>query len=292
MSIHTENFNHIDDNYSVATNPDLTSTQHRYLHVLFSGESQTTPSHKQGPKLYNFYLLHIIISGTGYFQTERARYKLTAGDAFLIRPHELITYESDASDPWHYVWLAFTGEYSSSIIDSSGFTANIDILSIENYDATIAHCRAIYTAFKSRQPSASMMANGYLHLLFSTFMHSQHNIMLTEASLKADHPIAKQMVHYLTTQYANPLSMDIMADSLGYNRAYISRLFKAYTGKAPRTYLLHFRLEQAKHLLRARRDLTIEQVAASVGIQDALYFSKQFKLYFKHSPSQYRSQKL
>lgn len=289
MSIYDERFNMIEETYLVATNPDLISPQHHYLHVLFSGESQTKPSHKQGPKLYNFYLLHIVISGTGYFQTERARYKLTAGDAFLIRPHELITYESDKHNPWHYVWIAFNGEYSSAILETSGFTANKDILSLDNVQTAIEHCRAIYTTFKSRESTASLIANGYLHLLFSSFMQSRLPVQQTEATREATHPIAKQMVHYLTTQYANPLSMEIMADSLGYNRAYLSRLFKSYTGKSPRTYLLHYRLEQAKHLLRARRDLTIEQVSASVGIQDALYFSKQFKLYFKRSPSQYKS---
>ncbi|HZG58182.1 AraC family transcriptional regulator, partial [Paenibacillus sp.] len=37
-----------------------------------------------------------------------------------------------------------------------------------------------------------------------------------------------------------------------------------------------------------RLELTVEQVASSVGFADALYFSKQFKRAYGQSPSQYR----
>jgi AraC-like DNA-binding protein len=51
-------------------------------------------------------------------------------------------------------------------------------------------------------------------------------------------------------------------------------------------YLLKLRMERAKLLLQEQ--LTIEQVASSVGFTDALYFSKQFKKWSGSSPSEYR----
>jgi AraC-like DNA-binding protein len=46
-------------------------------------------------------------------------------------------------------------------------------------------------------------------------------------------------------------------------------------------------MERAKLLLAG--DLTIEQIASSVGFTDALYFSKQFRKWYGSSPTQYRS---
>lgn len=41
-------------------------------------------------------------------------------------------------------------------------------------------------------------------------------------------------------------------------------------------------------MLRERRDLTVEQIASSVGLQDALYFSRQFRRFHGESPTDYR----
>jgi len=282
--------NDTNETYLVATNPDLEHPLHQALHPLFSGESQTKPAHKQGPKLYNFYLLHLVINGKGYFQTDRGRYQLGKNDIFLIRPHELVSYESDHIKPWHYVWVAFKGELAESMLLDCGFTKHDDVLHVKHLEYAIAQCRMIYETFRQRKQAASLKANGLIHLLLASLQETQPQHQSTLSELKHEHPIAKQMVHYITTQYVNPITIELMADTFGYNRAYLSRLFKQYTGLSPRTYLLHYRLDQARHLLRTRPDLTIEQISASVGIQDSLYFSKQFKLYTKQSPTTYRAQ--
>lgn len=281
---------HKEETYIVATNPYIEHPLHKWLHVLFAGESQTKAGHKQGPKLYHFHLLHLVMEGSGSFQTERGHYSLEKGDIFLIRPHELIAYEASQDNPWHYVWVAFKGEQVESMLTDAGFSPSIDVVSSVAIDKAVKPCQAIYDVFKEKQPSATTMANGLLHVLLASIhqQREQHSGQLL-TFIQDEHPLAKQMVQYLTTQYANPISIEVMAATLGYNRAYLSRLFKRYTGVSPRTYLLHFRLNQARHLLRARPQLTIEQVAASVGIQDALYFSKQFTAFFKQTPTEYRA---
>jgi AraC-like DNA-binding protein len=93
------------------------------------------------------------------------------------------------------------------------------------------------------------------------------------------------MIHYMSSQYAHPVSIEQMCGSLGYNRAYLSRVFKQETGLSPVTYLLKLRIEKSSQLLRERPELSVEQVAASVGLTDALYFSRQFKRFCGQSPS-------
>jgi AraC-like DNA-binding protein len=96
------------------------------------------------------------------------------------------------------------------------------------------------------------------------------------------------MIQYMSTQYAHPVSIEQMSASLGYNRAYLSRIFKQETGLSPVTYLLKLRIDKSRQLLRERPDLSIEQVSASVGLPDALYFSKQFKRFHGEAPTLYR----
>lgn len=101
--------------------------------------------------------------------------------------------------------------------------------------------------------------------------------------------IVKQMIHYMSSQYAHPVSIEDMCNSLGYNRAYMSRIFKKETGMTPITYLLKLRIDKARQLLRERPELSTQQIAASVGLTDALYFSKQFKRFYQVSPTGYRA---
>ncbi|MNT37533.1 Arabinose operon regulatory protein [compost metagenome] len=92
----------------------------------------------------------------------------------------------------------------------------------------------------------------------------------------------------MASQYAYPVSIEQMSASMGYNRAYLSRIFKQQIGVSPVTYLLKLRMDKARELLRDRPELSIEQVAASVGLPDALYFSRQFSRLQGRSPSSYR----
>lgn len=54
-------------------------------------------------------------------------------------------------------------------------------------------------------------------------------------------------------------------------------------------FLLRIRMERARTLLLTTK-LTMEQIAASVGYEDALYFSKLYKKWYKRSPTAHRAE--
>jgi len=101
--------------------------------------------------------------------------------------------------------------------------------------------------------------------------------------------LARQVIGYLSTQYAEPITIEGMAETLGYNRAYLSRIFKQRAGVSPATFLTKLRVDHGRRLLRERPELTVEQIASSVGFQDPLYFSKQFRRWYSQSPTVYRT---
>ncbi|WP_082198554.1 AraC family transcriptional regulator [Bacillus sp. FJAT-26390] len=278
------------DMYTVASNPIISSDEHAPLNVLFAGESQTKPLHRLGPKVYDFYLMHIVLSGKGLFICDGARHELRAGHTFLIEPEQLISYESDHDDPWRYRWVAFNGVQSAELVTAAGLTAEQQVVFSADKRRAAALFRQIHETFRRGGAAADMMAAGYLHLLlaeYKTVLQARSESPLRTAQAEGDH-LLQQVVHYLSTQYAHPVSIEQMAESLGYNRAYLSRLFKQRTGESPVTFLLKLRIDKARRMLRERPELTIEQISASVGLQDALYFSKQFRRFHGQSPTAYR----
>ncbi|OAS24243.1 AraC family transcriptional regulator [Paenibacillus oryzisoli] len=277
------------ESYYVVSNP-LSAGESDFT-VLFAGESQTKPEHRLGPKVYDYYLIHYVISGRGVFSSHGEEYAIGAGDSFVIEPEQLISYVSDEIDPWHYCWIAFTGAQAAKRVGEAGLTPVSPIIHIARNRHMPVLFRKIQLALKSRKSNAQLKATGYLSLLLGEYCEALSAPVV--AGLVAEDEsdrIVQQAIHYLSTQYAEPITIEMMAESLGYNRAYLSRMFKQHTKVTPVTFLLKLRVDKARLLLRERLELTIEQIAASVGFYDPLYFSKQFRRWYGVSPSEYRSQ--
>ncbi|CAH1210844.1 HTH-type transcriptional activator RhaS [Paenibacillus plantiphilus] len=275
--------------YTVVSNP--VPALHGDLYVLFTGESQTKPNHRIGPKVYGFYLLHHVLAGSGTFTCADQTYTLHAGQSFLIQPDQLISYESHVEAPWHYRWIAFEGRQAEELIASAGLSTEQPIIDTGANRRIGALFRSMERTFRQGGSAAAVQLRsaGYLQLLFAEFSslpadNSDPSIVAPDNG----EALFQQVIRYLSSQYAEPVSIERMASTLGYNRAYLSRLFKQRTGITPVAFLLQLRLDKARLLLRERTELTIEQIASSVGFQDPLYFSKQFRRFYDYSPSGYR----
>lgn len=272
--------------YSVSSNPVYYGQQE--LHVLFAGESQTRPLHQAGPKIYDYYLLHCVESGAGTFRTEYQTYELGEGDCFLIHPGQLVSYRSDGERPWRYRWAAFTGSRAEAVVAASRLLPERAVLSAGEGTGIPGALARMKEAFATGSDSAHFTSLGCLYLILG---EAADRLGEPERPSGADSQVkrtVKQMIHYMSSQLAHPVSIEQMCGSLGYNRAYLSRIFKQETGVAPVTYLLKLRIDRSRRLLRERPELSVEQVAASVGLTDALYFSRQFKRFCGQSPTAYR----
>ncbi|WP_281883715.1 AraC family transcriptional regulator [Paenibacillus sp. YYML68] len=276
------------ESYYVVSNPQPQAD--RDLVVLFAGNSQTKPGHKPGPKIVDYYLLHHVLSGLGTYTCAGRTYELRAGDTFLIEPGTLINYMADLHRPWHYRWIAFQGEAAARALRDIGLHSEQPIVRSGRTRRLPMLFQDVQQAFQDRSAGAGLKAQGCLQLILAEFADTLKPEKTSDpkATAGSDRTV-QQALHYLTAQYAEPITIELMADTLGYNRAYLSALFKAHTGVSPVTFLLRLRLDKARRLLRERPELTVEQIASSVGFQDPLHFSKQFKRHYQASPTDYRS---
>jgi len=276
--------------YRMASNPmSAEATEAAGLAVLFAGESQTPPEHRVGPKVVDYYLLHHVLSGKGRFVAGDFQTELRAGHSFLIHPRQLVSYVSDPDDPWRYRWVAFTGRQAAELVAQAGFGLERPVADTGENRGPAERCRHIFEAFRSRSRSAPLQASGHLHLLLADLQQAaaEANPAVLRPESHSEE-LVRQVVGYLTTQYAEPVTIEAMAESLGYNRAYLSRLFKRHTGMTPIAFLTQARIDHGRRLLRERPELTVEQIASSVGFHDALYFSKLFRRRYGESPTDYR----
>ena len=69
--------------------------------------------------------------------------------------------------------------------------------------------------------------------------------------------------------------------------SHFTHRFKAVTGKSLKEYVAYIRVEKAKELLY-NTNLSVKEIAESVGYSDQNYFSRIFKKYSGESPLGYR----
>jgi AraC-like DNA-binding protein len=274
---------HFTEGYNLAPDHNLA--------VLFSGEGRPVPGHKVGPSVHDYYLIHTVLDGEGVFQSGNTSQVCGKGDTFVIFPGALFSYQADMDTPWKYVWVALQGEGVLKMLNEVGITMDKPLL---HSDST-TELHGLYEHIRlSFQQSAyprleSLEASGWLRLLLHHFGLDNRNA-LPEHPKEYSDVIDRQLdqaIRWITLQYHQQISIDHMASTLGYHRAHLSKAFKQKTGLSPKQYLLKVRMEKAKQLLGGT--LTIDQVSSSVGFNDALYFSKQFRKWSGMSPSDYRS---
>lgn len=258
--------------------------------VLFSGEGKPFPAHKIGPAVHDYYLIHTVLGGKGFFQCGGVDYPCQAGDTFAIFPGSLFSYQADREEPWHYAWVALQGYNAEKLLGQTGLTKEGPLLhsgDLHELSRLYEHIRLSFQ--QSSYPGLeNLEADGWLRLLLHHL--GWHNrtalpVRTRELPETIDRQV-EQAIRWIALQFNQTISIGQMASSLGYHRAHLSKAFKQRTGMSPKQYLLKVRMEKAEELLKG--SLPIEQVASAVGFADALYFSKQFRKWSGMPPSEYR----
>lgn len=104
----------------------------------------------------------------------------------------------------------------------------------------------------------------------------------------AGRTVLRRAREYLETHYENPeVSLDSLADHLGLTPAYLSKLFKAGTGRNWGDELLALRMDKAKQLLRDT-NLKSSEVGAHVGYRNPQYFATAFRRAVGLTPTEFR----
>lgn len=119
----------------------------------------------------------------------------------------------------------------------------------------------------------------------------QLNVVTQELAKTKEIPSAnehfvKQIQGFIQQNIDNSeLSIEDIQKSLGVSRTQLFRLTKLTMGTTPIELIRHIRLHKARNLLKST-NLSIQEVAYSVGFTSPSYFTKCYRKEFGHSPSE------
>ncbi|WIV13403.1 AraC family transcriptional regulator [Proteiniborus sp. MB09-C3] len=98
----------------------------------------------------------------------------------------------------------------------------------------------------------------------------------------------KRAMDYTKNNYKTSLNLSNISKYLGLNKCYFCNLFKKETGKTYSQFLNEIRIEKSKDLL-ANTNLSILEIALSVGYNNQNYYNMSFKKITGLTPLKYRN---
>jgi len=101
----------------------------------------------------------------------------------------------------------------------------------------------------------------------------------------------RRVNEFIHAKIEDELTLSDMAQSVGLSTAHFSEMFRKSTGETPHQFVLRYRMERAKEMLRAP-ETRILDVALACGFKTQQHFARVFRWNCGFSPTEYRRQLL
>lgn len=112
-------------------------------------------------------------------------------------------------------------------------------------------------------------------------------IVLVPRDRQEDTDISYQIISYVSQHFQEPLTLEILAGELHFNKYYISRVFRGKLNCGFHEYLNRLRLDYAVRLLQDT-NRTVTDIWQEAGFESQRTFNRAFLDCYKTTPSQYR----
>lgn len=255
----------------------------------FAGYSQTYANHSYGPALRDVYVIHIILGGKGSYAISNQRYFLKAGQGFVVPPGETTFYQADENDPWSYVWIGLDGRCLPRLLAEAGLQEGVwsfDVTETQFFKALIFESLSYREAGLRNDLALQRLSYQFLELLLTSCQRHHHQLESQDVS-----HFVQATLDMIRLKGHDPLSVASISQKLAVNPSYLSRIFKKEMGMTIKDYMTEVRLNQAADLLMAT-DMSVEDIALTLGFSGSPSFSKAFKQTWGQSPASFRKREL
>ncbi|OAB36722.1 hypothetical protein PMSD_10380 [Paenibacillus macquariensis subsp. defensor] len=92
---------------------------------------------------------------------------------------------------------------------------------------------------------------------------------------------------YIEENYADDLSLELLAAKVYLSPHYLSSMFKRQTGCGLNKYIKNVRMQKAKEML-TNTHLKISDICSAVGYRNISYFCQNFRDFYGHTPEKFR----
>lgn len=235
------------------------------------------------------------ISGEVILETEEKTVVLKPGQAFLHKPNEFHKHRAN-NVACNACFISFDAD-NPKLYDIAG-----QVLQISQFMQTLIYRITdegpLYLAGKNYTPPRSknetlsfacgqIIKNALELLLIELIRQQEDELTKNESSLsRNEKTLILSIKRYLSENLHRKLSLEEIANGLGYSVSHVCSAFKKHTGMSVIHYFISLRINKAKELI-AEGKMSLSEISDYLEFDTIQYFSTQFKKFVGVPPSQY-----
>ena len=231
---------------------------------------------------FTYYIIHFIVDGKGFYEINDKVYSVKKNQLFLIPPNIPTRYYSDKQNPWRYLWIGFSTQNDKELLKFCGFEKNGVVLNFPSMDLIKNYAHLLNTYKKHNL--------AYEQLLFGLLYQSVGILIAKNSNVKQITPVdtyVNAAIKFIKKNFRSKITVTDIAQYVGLERTYFSKIFSSKTKVSPKEYLQNLRLSLATKML-SESTMSSYEIALSLGFNDYSHFYKAFLKKYKITPNDYK----
>lgn len=230
------------------------------------------------------YILIYCMEGFGWIYLGNTRYELSPNTYFIIPKMTVHHYGTYEDDPWSIYWIHFTGSKADHLFERYAENLQPVVRPIPYYERRIDLFYEIYYSLENGVDAKNIE---YANIRFFEFITS-FIYGVKKKYFGPDNDQVRESINFMKLNLDKSLTIEDLANQLGYSVSHYSNLFKKSTGTSPLHYFNQLKMQEACQFL-SFTTLSSKEICFKLGFEDPYYFSRLFKKMMGFSPSKYKN---
>lgn len=231
-----------------------------------------TPGESGKGRVLRDYALIYLTDGDGSFKGHDSNWRrVGAGDVLVLFPGIWHDYYASPETGWTERWVLLNGDLANRWCMHDVLCVDSPVLHVGVHDELVEDFDRLFEVARACPPFGNQIQAGITMEILALILKFNQN---RKKYARQPTPLIESALAYIGKNWSREIDFEVLAAKLGASYRNFRRLFQEATGLAPHQYLLNLRLNHAKRLLGT---LPVAEVAAKVGFEDPLYFSRLFK---------------
>ena len=234
-----------------------------------------------------------VLDGGLEIQIESEKYELGKGDFLLInanKRHSIRETEEELLTASFRINFSMLAEYLGT--NQILFWCNTTADKNEAYEQLRKILDRVLNRFYDKEGEGALYLNSIyyeaLYVLTSYFRIKADDSRLKD-DVTPDNSRVFEIQNYVQANYID-ITLDDLAENFFLSKPYLSKYIKEKSGMTFGDLVKKIRMKKAKALLKSS-NMTVENIAMSVGYQNVEHFNRLFKKAYDMTPMQFRNQK-
>lgn len=222
------------------------------------------------------------VDGTGHIIVNSNTIPIRKGDCILINTNSLHAVINENNVKLHCLIID-----SKFLMDNGIDPQNITFQErITDPDIWSSFLQIIqyYDAFLTQSDSFAVAKIRFHVIMIMLLIIEKGYYVPGQAENSTTNENIKTAIRYIQQNLTRPMSLQEIADHVGYSKHYLVREFKRITGTTVFSLINHLRCKEATHMMR--QGMRVSEAAAACGFENMSYFTKTYKRYIGTLPKE------